>query len=311
MQNDALNRAPARAFLLEDRAVLEISGPDSRDFLQNIVTNDMRKALADRALYSALLTPQGKFLADFFVVLAGEDRFLLDCRADLGEAIAASLRRYVLRADVEIGGLSPDLAVAALLDPHEMLAPGAMIEAFDGLLFADPRHAGLGGRLIAAKIGLPERLAAAAYAPGTAKDYLQRRLELGIGEGGVDLLVNDDYPIEGGLIELGGLDLKKGCFVGQEVASRMKRKSGVRKKLCPLRCDGPVLAAGAPVYLGDVPVGEVRSAMPGRALALIRFDRLGAIGGPALRDLALTVAGRTASLDPPDWLDLPTAEPTA
>jgi len=248
-------------FIAADRAVLRVSGPDTRDFLQGLVTNDVRR-LDQGPLYAAVLSPQGKYLFDFFLVPSGAE-VLVDVAADRAAALAQRLGLYRLRADVEVA--PTDLAVAVGLgDPP---AGG----------FADPRDAGLGWRAV----GPDPALLLAGAEPLEPTAYQARRIELGIPESGVELLPDDSYILEMGFERLNGVDFRKGCYVGQEVTARMKHKTELRKGLTRVRLDGPAPPPGTAILAGDRAAGTLFSAAGDRGLAYLRFDRA---GGPLTAD---------------------------
>ena len=274
---------------LEDRAVLSVSGEDARPFLQGLVSNDIDKAAGTEAIHAALLTPQGKYLFDFFVVASG-DALWLDCEAARREALRRRLSMYRLRARVVIeAGLD--------LEVHAVIGEGAAAAAAriaGGLSFADPRIAGLGARVIVAPA---ERaaLAASDLRPGSRADYDRLRIRLGVPDGGRDLVPEKSFLLENGFEALNGVDFAKGCYVGQEVTARMKHRALVRKRLAPVRIDGPAPPPGTTVHRGAAAVGEMRSSAGGLGLAMLRLDAIEA-GGLRAGSAALTV-------QKPGWAD--------
>lgn len=277
-----------RYIRLPDRAVFAISGEDARDFLQGLITNDIDLLAPDRAIYAALLTPQGKFLHDFFLVDTGKT-LLLDCLADGAADLFKRLRMYRLRAKVDITEVSTDWAVLALLPGDTNTGTAGSAESWKGgIVFADPRHAGLGARAILpaetdlADLNLTEAILA---------DYEQQRLSLGV-PGQMDLIFEKSMPLENGFDELNGVSFTKGCFVGQEVTTRMKHRNLVKKRLFPVTLDDTV-APGTPVKCGDVAAGEIHSVHDRTALALLRLD-LAEKGGLTAADVAIHPSK-------PDW----------
>ncbi len=240
---------------LDDRGLLRIAGEDARSFLQGLVTCDMDKVSPQAAGFGALLTPQGKILFDFLIVAEGDD-FLLDVDAGLAAALIKRLSMYRLRARVS---LSQDHAngVLALWD-------GAVS---DGLDYEDPRHAGLGRRAI-----LP-REAAASTATATPADYEMLRILCGVPRGGVDFAYGDVFPHDAIMDLIHGLDFRKGCYVGQEVVSRMEHRGAARKRIVPVRLRGPAPAPGTEIRAGGIAIGLMGSAANDRGLAMIRTDR--------------------------------------
>lgn len=230
----------------QDRTIFRISGQDREDFLQGLVTNDVRK-LADGAVYAALLTPQGKYLADFFLVPA-EGAILLDVATPVAADLMKRLTMYKLRADVAIE--PTDLKVRR--------GTGTMPEG----AFIDPRHENLGWRLYGQEGG------------DDGTDWTALRIDLMVPETGIELLPNDTLALEAGFERLHGVDFKKGCYVGQEVTARMKHKTELRKGLTRVAIEGAA-PVGTPVLTADgKPAGTLFSQSGGRALAHMRFDRM-------------------------------------
>lgn len=229
----------------DDRKVFEITGTDRVPFLQNLVTNDLGR-LRDGLVYAALLTPQGKYLADFFLADAG-DRILLDAKDAQAEALVRRLSMYRLRADVQIAP-SPLHVLRGLGEPPE----GALV---------DPRHPSLGWRLYTTE-------------PGTepAIDWAALRVAANVPEAGVELLPDDTYILEAGFERLSGVDFRKGCYVGQEVTARMKHKTELRKGFVPVALDAPV-AEGTEIVADGKPAGRIFTVSGDRAIAYLRFDR--------------------------------------
>ena len=278
-----------RATILPDRGVLRLSGADVRDFLQGLVTANVEGVASGKAVYAALLTPQGKFLFDFFIVEDSEGRFLLDCEGSRADALVRRLTMYKLRAKVEIENLSASHAVLALWGG----APAAAPEG--GAIFADPRLAALGFRAILPRSEAGGFIAAAGASEATPEDWHRHRLSLGVGDATQDFEPEKSFPLELNFDELHAIDFKKGCYVGQEVTSRTKRRGSVRKRLMPCAIEGPLPAPGTPVMAGSRQAGTVYSGdeAAGRVLALLRLDL---ITGQTL------LAGET-ELTPevPDW----------
>ena len=238
---------------LDDRAVLRIAGEDVRGFLQGLVTCNMDTVSPAQAGFGALLSPQGKILFDFLIAEDAEG-FLLDTAASQSEALAKRLAMYRLRAKITIA--ATDLAVMAAWDGTPL----------DGLVFDDPRHAGLGRRAFVAR--------PAANSDATPNDYHDHRVICGVPEAGRDFPFADIFPHDADMDLIHGLDFKKGCYVGQEVVSRMEHRGGVRKRIVPVTLRGTPPASGTPIMVGDVAIGTLGSvAASGHALALIRTDK--------------------------------------
>lgn len=288
-----------QAALLSDRGIVRISGADARRFLNGLFTADIESLTAAAPRYAALLTPQGKIVADFIVVQAdGDDAgFLLDCARALAGPLVAKLNFYKLRAKVTVESLAETMGALALWDADAAPArqPGAP-------WFPDPRLGALGWRAIA-----PPALAAElAEAQGAALvdevAYEAHRIALGVPRGGCDFAYGDAFPHEADMDQLNGVAFDKGCYVGQEVVSRMQHRGNVRNRVVPVRIDGAAPAPGTPVVVGDKTVGAVGSAADGRGLALLRLDRVADAMGAGLSLLA-----GTAELHPvkPAWAKFP------
>jgi folate-binding protein YgfZ len=261
---------------LPDRAVLAVTGADRVGFLNGLVSNDMALVAPGRAVWAALLTPQGKWLADFFAFSDG-DRLLLDCAADQAALITQRLSRFRLRADVAITA-----------------TPIAVYAAWPGL--ADDA-----GTVAAPDPRLPEagwRILADAVLPTTASagDYDAHRLSLGLPDGARDLEADKTVLLEAGFDELGGISWTKGCYMGQELTARTRYRGLLKRRLLPVTGAAPLPPHGTPVLAGEREVGALRSVRGMDGLALLRLDALGS----TLRagDIALT-------LRIPAWAKLP------
>jgi folate-binding protein YgfZ len=284
------------AVRLDDRAVIALGGADARGFLQGLVTNDVAAVAPDRAVYAALLTPQGKVLFDFFLFeIAGV--LHVDCAADAAAALAKRLSMYRLRADVTIEDARGALAVTALpwdgaaaavgLDGAE----GACCEYQGGAAYVDPRCAAMGVRLC-----LPAGVAAD-VTPGPAEAYRARRIALGIAEG-AELAVGRGLPLEAGLDELHGIAFDKGCYVGQEVTARMKSRGLVRNRVMPVRIEGAPPAADAPIRADGAEAGELRVLMGAAGLAMMKLE---ALERAEREGLSLTAGDARVTVTRPPW----------
>jgi len=225
-----------------DRTVLRMTGADCRHFLQGLVTHD---AQLGTLVYSALLTPQGKYLADFFLLDRGDD-ILLDVKTDLAASLLQRLSMYRLRADVQIEEAGLSVARGQGTGP-------------DGS-FADPRHAGLGWRAYGITGG------------AAVTDWDALRVSHVIPETGIELIPDESYILEMGFDRLAGVDHRKGCYVGQEVTARMKHKTELRKGLAQVAIDGAA-PVGTAILASGKPAGTLFTQSGGRALAYLRFDR--------------------------------------
>ncbi len=294
--------AETKAIVLEHRGVLRIGGAERRDFLQGIVSNDVMRVAPDRALWTAFLTPQGKFLHEFFLT-EEDDAFLADCEAERAADLARRLKLYKLRAQVTVEA-AEDLAVAALIGPDALTKlalpaePGRARPFGGGLAFVDPRLPALGARAILPKAGAQQSLSDAGFTPGSLADYDALRLAAGVPDGSRDLEVEKSTLLESGFDELHGIDWDKGCYMGQELTARMRYRGLTKKRLVPLEIDGPAPEPGTPITRNGKEAGTLRSAVArdGKSvgLALLRLD--------ALEDSEPLKAG-DAEVTPkkPDW----------
>ncbi len=245
--------------LLDTRGVLEIGGPDRAEFLQGLITNDVAKITGETAIYAALLTAQGRFLHDFFLISSGPSWFLDGEAARIPDLIRR-LTIYRLRAKVTLTP-RPDLAVCAVFGG----APPLNL----GICFRDPRNRALGFRSIVS----PE--IAARLTDTNAADYDRLRLSHGVPDGSRDLVPEKSLPMESGLDTLNGIDWDKGCYIGQELTARMKYRALAKKRLLPVSVTGPMPTPGTVVMSGDDEVGEIRSGRDGLALAVLLLDAKG------------------------------------
>jgi folate-binding protein YgfZ len=242
------------AILLEDRSIVALAGPEARTFLQGLITNDVEKVAPGKAVYAALLTPQGKILFDFLLT-EGDGALLIDCARETRDALVKRLSMYRLRAKVEV-------------EPRDQLAVLVGLTgrpAERGITFADPRLPELGHRSIGARAEMPSTTL-------TAGAYHAHRLQLGVPEAG-DFGSDRMFALEADLDELRAIDFEKGCYVGQELTARMKHRGTARKRL--LTVDGPHdLKAGVELKAGGHNIGDIVSAHGRRGFALVRLDRL-------------------------------------
>jgi len=292
--------------LFDARGVLAVSGPDRRAFLQGLVSNDVDKVSAARARWAALLTAQGRYLFDFFMIDA-EDAIWLEaeaaCLADLRRRLAV----YRLRAKVALDQ-RPDLVVAAVFGDGALAAlglaaaePGAARAFAGGFAFVDPRLAALGARAIVPRPAAPSAFLDAGLGAGDFAAYDRIRLELGVPDGSRDLVPEKSLLLESGFDELNGIDWDKGCYIGQELTARTRWRGLVRRRLVPVAIDGPTPAPGAIVTADGHEVGEMRSANAGLGLALLRIEAV-------LSARPLAAGDAVVVPHPPSWLYLP-AEP--
>ena len=238
---------------LDDRAVVRIAGPDAKALLHNVMTLDMDGVDRDGSGYGALLTPQGKILWDF-VLHKEPDGYAADVRASEAEAFIKRLLLYKLRAKVEIA-LAPDRAVYVAWDGGE-----------GEKAHPDPRLAALGLRWIAGN--------GAVATDASAADWHRHRIAHAIPEGGLDFILGDAFPFDAGMDSLHGVDFQKGCYIGQEVVSRMRHRGTARRRIVALDAGGPLPEPGAEIVAGGRPLGRLGSSADGHAIGVVRLDRL-------------------------------------
>jgi folate-binding protein YgfZ len=289
-----------KAALLPDRGVVKVAGDDGRGFLNGLLTSDIGRLTPDNAVFAALLTPQGKVIIDMIVAEApAQDGggFFLDVPKALAKSCVDRLNFYKLRAKVVIEDLSEVLGVMAIWE-------GEAATEY-GLCYRDPRLPALGHRVM-----LPPHLAreaaadlGAALMPADA--FEAHRIAFGIPRGGLDFIYGDAFPHETDMDQLHGVDFDKGCFVGQEVVSRMEHRGTVRTRIVPVAYDGFAPDAGTAVMAAEKQVGTFGSSSGGRALAMLRLDRAedALAAGHAL--VAGAVSLRVVKLD---WVQFPLPE---
>ena len=286
-----------KAALLPDRGVVKVAGDDARTFLNGLITTDMTKLAPGQARFAALLTPQGKVVVDFFVAEidpAEGSGFFLDCPRALAPALVEKFNFYKLRAKVIAEDLSEILGVMAFWDN-----PGL---SEYGLAYPDPRLSALGARVM-----IPPHLAeeaakdlGASLVP--AEEYEAHRVVLGIPKGGRDFSYGDTFPHEADMDQLAGVDFDKGCYVGQEVVSRVEHRSTARSRAVLIAYDEFAPMEGLPVMAGDKQVGTLGSTANKRGIAMLRLDRVAdalASGTP------LNAGGVTIRPVKPDWAKFP------
>ena len=262
-----------KAAFLPDRGIVKISGPDARSFLNGLVTSDLDKVATGRARFAALLTPQGKIIVDFLISepSAGQGGgFLLDCPAALAKPLADRLGFYKLRAKVTVENLSNVMGVLAVWDETSKPVADIVLD----LAFADPRNAALGWR-----VPVPEAVAAkAALLAGAtlvdASEYDAHRIACGVPDGGADFQYNDAFPHETNMDRMSGVDFDKGCYVGQEVVSRMQHRGTARTRVVSVAYDGAPPPANSDVMAGEKKLGTTGSSAGQQGLALLRLDRV-------------------------------------
>jgi folate-binding protein YgfZ len=292
---------------LTGRGTLSVSGTDSLAFLQGIVTNDIELVSANRAIYAAILTPQGKYLHDFFVVKFG-DGFMLDCAANQLAELTKRLKMYRLRAKVDIKYQSADFSIFAITGANTpgfaglTAAPGNAIHYGDGIAFVDPRLAELGLRTIQPAVSALSLMKNTGFGAGNLESYQASQFSFGVPDGGNSELLKQTFPLEIGFDELNAISFEKGCYVGQEVTTRMKIRKLVKKRLVPVTFDSKAPAPGSAVQNQNKDAGQIFAANREIGLAMIRLETL----DQALNAGAeLTVEETTLRATKPAWFQIP------
>lgn len=293
---------------LSHRSFLELSGTDRREFLQGLVSCDVMKLAPETALFGALLTPQGKFLFDFFLIEKGET-FLLEIEAGRADALLKKLSMFKLRSKIALR-LAPEwIAVAAFgpgaLDKLGLSATAGVALPFaGGIAYADPRLAEAGARLaLPAENGLAP-LEAAGFAKTAFEEWDRMRLALALPDGSRDLVPEKGILLEAGYDELNGVDWKKGCYMGQELTARTKYRGLVRKRLLTVRYEGDAPPPGSEIKQGEAEAGEMRSGLAGLGVAKIRLEALA-------KTEPLICEGKVLKPDICAWMKLPEPEAAA
>ncbi len=275
---------------LPDRGLVEVRGPDAASFLNDLVTNSVVSLASGEAVYAGLLTPKGKILFDFLIWRRGDDGFLIDVGRAQAPALAQRLGLYRLRAKVEIAERSSELTAGASWGEDERWPDTAGLESY-----ADPRYAPLGRRFVAtADFDWPGGNDARA-----AEQYRQHRIALGVPEGGIDYAYGEAFPHDACYDALNGVDYRKGCYVGQEVVSRMHHRGSAKTRVAMIEAAGPLPLPGTEILAGGTPAGRIGSVDGTRGVAMLRIDRVEtaiAAGEPVVAG-GVDIAVRT-----PPWL---------
>lgn len=277
--------------LLPSRGVLAVTGEDRVPFLQGLTSNDVAAVSEDRAQFSTFLTPQGKFLHDFFVVAWGET-LLLDCEGDRRDDLMRRLKMYRLRSKVALRDATEEFAVAAVFGdgaPTSVDLPDAPAGGATGFAgaraYIDPRLAEMGVRLILPAADVDQAPVDCGAVAASPDDYDRHRLALGVPDGSRDLIVEKATLLESNYDALNAISWDKGCYLGQELTARMKYRGLVKKRLMPVTVQGPLPEAGTAITLDGRDVGEIRAGRNEFAIALLRQDaanRAAKPGSPAL-----------------------------
>jgi len=292
-----------KSAFLPDRGVIKVAGEDARNFLNGLVTTDVDKLKPGLGRFGALLTPQGKIIVDFLITEAPAGHgggFLIDCPKPLADGLATKLKFYKLRAKVTVENLSDDLGVLAAWDGKPAAQPD--------LAFADPRNEGLGYRILIPE-DLKQKLSDLIGAELVdAAAYEAHRIALGVPRGGLDFTYSDAFPHETNMDRLAGVDFDKGCYVGQEVVSRMQHRGTARTRSVKVLLEDSSPEPGVSVMAGDKPVGTMGSSAQGKGIALVRIDR---VADALDAGQTLTAGGIEVKLAEPEVVRIPAKQSTA
>ena len=292
-----------KSAFLPDRGVVKVAGEDARDLLNGLITTDVDRLKPGLGRFGALLTPQGKITVDFLIteVPAGHGGgFLIDCPKALAEGLATKLKFYKLRAKVTVDNLSDELGVLAAWDGQPAAQPD--------LTFVDPRNGELGHRILIPE-DLKQKLSDLIGAELVdAAEYEAHRIALGVPRGGLDFMYSDAFPHETNMDRLAGVDFDKGCYVGQEVVSRMQHRGTARTRSVKVLLEDSSPEAGVSVMAGDKSVGTMGSSAQGKGIALVRIDR---VADALDAGQPLTAGGLAVRLAEPDVVRIPTKQPIA
>ncbi|NKB21831.1 MAG: folate-binding protein [Alphaproteobacteria bacterium] len=288
---------------LTDRGILSVSGADSLAFLQGIVTNDIEQVSPDCAIYAALLTPQGKYLHDFFVAKY-RDGFLIDCSVNQLEELTKRLKMYRLRAQVEIEDQTNNFTIISVTDANTLrimgltAMPGNAVYYAEGIAFVDPRLAELGVRTILPLASAQEFTNTCDLSIQPLEIYKALQHSLGVPDGSDGEMLKQTFPLEIGFEELNAVSFDKGCYVGQEVTTRMKTRKLVKKRLIPVKFEGTSPEPGCAVLSKGKTAGQVFAVGEGNGLAMLRIEALAA-------ETELVAEETLLQATQPNWFQLP------
>ena len=278
---------------LSERGLIKIAGPDTRDFLQGLVSQNMQRVTDTQAVYSAFLTPQGKFLFDFFA-FEMDGAVFLDVEAERRSDFFKRLSMYKLRSDVELTDETENFSVYGVLDSQGFAERGQAKGIDGGVIYADPRLLNMGCRAV-----LPASDASALEAMGLSVGDLDSfetlRMSLGLADGSRDMSVDKALLLENGFEELDGVDFGKGCFMGQELTARTRYRGLVKKRLLPVTIDGPAVEPGTAFELDGKAAGEMKTSVGNQGLALVRLEQLS-------DGVSFTAGDTTITPSVPDWV---------
>ena len=290
-----------KSAFLPDRGVIKVAGEDARNFLNGLITTDVDRLKPGLGRFGALLTPQGKIIVDFLITEAPAGHgggFLIDCPKALADGLATKLKFYKLRAKVTVDIL--DLGVLAAWDGQPAAQPD--------LAFVDPRNEHLGYRILIPE-DLKQKLSDLIGADLLdAADYEAHRIALGVPRGGLDFMYSDAFPHETNMDRLAGVDFDKGCYVGQEVVSRMQHRGTARTRSVKVLLEDSAPEAGVSIMAGDKSVGTMGSSAKGKGIALVRIDR---VADALDAGQPLSAGGLALKLAEPEIVRIPAKQPIA
>lgn len=281
-----MNDTRLRTVHLTERTLIEVGGDDRAGFLQGLITNNVEELEDGSGIFAGLLTPQGKILFDFFVINTGE-AFILDCTGAIGADLLKRLTFYRLRAKVSLVDVSERWIVAAAWG----VGVGEWARNHAAIAFADPRLQGMGFRLLFDKPQTPPL-------PGELEDYDRLRIGLAVPEGGKDYAYGETFPHEACFELLHGVDFRKGCYVGQEVVSRMQHRGTARTRVVAVSSQADLPQGGADILAGGFAVGHLGSVEGNKGVALARLDR---IREARSKGQSLTANGIPVQFAAPTW----------
>lgn len=295
---------PTKIALLPSRGVLSLTGPDARKLLQGVITNDVERLDTDGALHAGLLSPQGKILFDMFVVPAG-NALLIETSKGSVQALKQRLDMYRLRANAQISDASANYTVAVAWHVDGSSTSQLTGAGETTVVFTDPRVAGLGERhLVSLKSNWHRELAGTEVA--TETEYGAHCVALGVPQAGVDFELGDTFPHEALYDQTRSVSFTKGCYVGQEVVSRMQHRGTARKRIVRLVAESTLPETGTAVRAGEIEIGRLGSVAGNLGLGLVRLDRAAEL---AAKGLDLRTGDIPVRIELPAWVDFPLVPP--
>lgn len=286
------------------RSVIAVNGEDRQEFLQGLISNDTGHIGEERAIFAALLTPQGKFAYDLLLV-GQADRYLIDTENSRRTDLLKRLKMFKLRSKVTLDDLDADHVVVNLFGGDSLsrlglvAEPGLAKALGGGVVFTDPRLADLGARAFLPRASYAQTLADLGFTEAPAGSFRKLRYSLGVPEGSDDLIPDKSILLESGFDELHGVDWQKGCYMGQELTARTKYRGLVRKRLLPVKVEGASLPVGTTLSVDGKEAGEIRAIDGEHGLALLRLEHLDVVA----KGIEANGARVTASI--PGWVKLP------